>query len=57
VEWRAERDGFVEYELYDHSVDPDENTNVAGDPQYAEILTDLRDRLHAGWKSEIPAGL
>lgn len=31
--------------LYDLKQDPDENVNVAGDPEYAEILKDLRKKL------------
>lgn len=32
-------------ELYDLDADPDELTNVAEDPAYAEVLADLRSRL------------
>ncbi len=38
-------------ELYDLGKDPNELTNVAGDPAYAEILADLRRRLRA-WRQE-----
>src|SRR5690606_11702909 len=36
----------VEYELYDHSIDPDENTNVINDPKYKAISTDLVALFH-----------
>jgi hypothetical protein len=31
--------------LYDHLNDPDERTNVAGQPDYAEVVKDLSSRL------------
>ena len=34
-------------ELYDVTKDPDEVHNVATDPKYADVLTDLRGRLKA----------
>jgi N-sulfoglucosamine sulfohydrolase len=34
-------------ELYDLTKDPDELTNVAGDPTYAEVLKDLKAKLKA----------
>ncbi len=43
--WRYIRyeDGFEE--LYDHQNDPNEWTNLAGDPKYAEVIRDLARRL------------
>jgi len=32
-------------ELYDHRTDPDENVNVAGNPEYAEVVKQLSSRL------------
>jgi N-sulfoglucosamine sulfohydrolase len=32
-------------ELYELAKDPNELTNVAGDPKYADVLADLRGRL------------
>ena len=51
VEWKANKDGYAEYELYDLQRDPNENQNVAGHREYAEKLTDLQQQLAAG-----PAG-
>ena len=34
-----------EEELYDLLADPDEMTNLAADPAYAETLADMRDRV------------
>jgi arylsulfatase A-like enzyme len=33
--------------LYDHEKDPDENTNVAGDPVYAQTVKEMRNMLEA----------
>jgi iduronate 2-sulfatase len=53
VEWR---DGakLVTRELYDHSVDPEENQNLAGRAEYAATLTTLGAQLAAGWQGARP---
>ena len=38
-------------ELYDHSIDPEENVNRADDPSYVEIRALLREILHSGWRA------
>ena len=43
-------------ELYDHKVDPQENNNIAGKPENAELVKDLTAQMKAGWKAAIPAG-
>ena len=40
-------------ELYDHQDDPEENVNLASDPQYEEIRQQLSDRLRSGWRTEL----
>ncbi len=42
-------------ELYDLVADPEENVNVAGRPDNAEITGDLARRLEGGWKSALLA--
>lgn len=47
---RSERWRYIRYadgseELYDHHSDPHEWTNLAGDPQYAEVIRDHARRL------------
>ncbi|MBN1912087.1 MAG: sulfatase [Pirellulales bacterium] len=41
-------------ELYDHRADPAENTNLADQPDLAEVQSGLARRLHTGWKAERP---
>jgi len=38
----------VAEELYDLENDPDEVVNLAGDPAYADVLSEMREAL-AGW--------
>jgi len=45
VEWRKAGEPNV-YELYDHRTDPQENENVAANPDHAGLLKDLSTRLH-----------
>ncbi|XP_052255182.1 iduronate 2-sulfatase-like [Dreissena polymorpha] len=42
-------------ELYDHTIDPDENVNRSADPLYANITRILKARLHAGWRDSSPS--
>ncbi len=52
VEWDDGRQGV---ELYDHNADPGETTNRATDPALAEVRTQLRQLLTAGWRQARPA--
>jgi iduronate 2-sulfatase len=38
-------------EMYDHTTDPRETTNLAERPDQAQIVKSLADQLHAGWKA------
>ena len=42
--WKAE-DGTVEYELYDHRTDPQENENVAGRPENGALIAELKQKM------------
>ena len=44
---------LIAVELYDHQDDPEENANLASDPQYEEIRQQLSDRLRSGWRTEL----
>jgi iduronate 2-sulfatase len=37
-------------ELYDHEKDPQENRNIAGNPENSELIKRLTKQLKAGWK-------
>lgn len=41
-------------ELYDYSTDPFSDVNVAEMPENAEIVTQLSERLNAGWTAALP---
>ncbi len=51
---RKDHTRIVATELYDHEVDPQENTNVAGDPAQAATLERLMVRWRAGWQGAKP---
>ncbi|HWA99872.1 MAG TPA: sulfatase [Pirellulales bacterium] len=40
-------------ELYDEQTDPQENVNIAADPQQAQILAQLTEQWHRGWRGAI----
>ncbi|MDP2482599.1 MAG: sulfatase-like hydrolase/transferase, partial [Candidatus Palauibacterales bacterium] len=42
-------------ELYDHRIDPDEDVNLAGSPEYEETLGELEAVRRAGWRAALPA--
>jgi iduronate 2-sulfatase len=46
IEWRDHKTGdVVAQELYDHSQDPGENVNIAGEAAYASIRSHLAVQL------------
>ena len=60
VEWRPwdhakkSAGALAARELYDLSVDPEENVNLAGrEDRQVEVRT-LADRLAAGWRAAVP---
>ena len=54
VEWTDAAGKVVARELYDHTADPGENTNVADRPESAAAVAELSGRLRAGWKAARP---
>ena len=42
-------------ELYDHTLDPDENINKAEDPAYITVKQELKSKLRAGWRASFPS--
>lgn len=47
----------VELELYDRSLDPQENVNIANLPQNAELVEELTHLLERGWRGALPPEL
>ncbi len=56
VRWQWKDGDRVEYELYDHQVDPGEMVNIADDPAQVETLRKLDALLDAGWQAARPPG-
>lgn len=52
VDW--ETGDVVALELYDHEVDPGENINVAGRPEYAGAVAEMEAVRAAGWRAALP---
>ena len=52
IEWH--KNGNQEQELYDYDSDPDETVNLANLLENRELVAQLSERLHAGWKAELP---
>ncbi len=48
--WAIPEKDFLEYELYDHEVDPKENVNVAGLAENAALVAELSAQMDAGWQ-------
>lgn len=47
VEWRDKSGQLADRELYDHQTDPQENQNVAGKPENAELIERLAAEIEA----------
>lgn len=41
-------------ELYDHSMDPNENINIAGIDENESIIIELSEKLKLGWREALP---
>jgi iduronate 2-sulfatase len=41
-------------ELYDHQADPHEWHNLASDPDSADVVRQMREQLHSGWRAARP---
>ncbi len=44
----------VTCELYDHSVDPEENYNIAAREENSELVKQLSEKLNSGWREARP---
>lgn len=54
TEWVEPGKEPVGIELYDHQNDPDENINIANQPENKELVLKLSKMLHAGWRAALP---
>ena len=55
TEWQDFRTGeMLERELYDHRESRAEIHNVAEDTGYARTISNLSERLRAGWRAALP---
>ncbi len=54
TEWSEDGEIYARM-LYDHEVDPQENTNIAEFPVMADTVNELSSMLHAGWESFVPS--
>ena len=43
-------------ELYDLILDPEENINVYNDPEYEQVMKEMRIKLRGGWMGALPKG-
>ncbi|HJN09242.1 MAG: sulfatase-like hydrolase/transferase [Pirellulaceae bacterium] len=51
TEWLVPGTDFRAYELYDHQTDRDENVNLSGVSNYAQLVDELKSKLHADWET------
>ena len=60
IEWyrwnhkTGERGEFNSSELFDSVDDPTETSNIAGEPQFADVVKELSLQLAAGWQEALP---
>lgn len=54
TEWSEPGAQPVGVELYDHREDPDENVNLADQPERKDLIEALSKQLHAGWRGALP---
>ena len=55
TEWTDHATGDVAArELYDHAAGPRAVRNLAGDPEHADLVGRLSDRLRLGWRAALP---
>jgi flagellin-specific chaperone FliS len=55
--WKGVQSNFLEFELYDHQVDPKENVNIARRPENAALVAQLAAQMAKGWQGALPEGV
>lgn len=51
---KGEHGDYVTEELYDGRTDPDENVNIAFEPENKALVDSLKHQLKLGWKNALP---
>lgn len=54
TEWIRRGEKVEARELYDHVIDPQENTNLAVLAEHADLVKRLGSELHEGWRAARP---
>ncbi|MGC9502901.1 sulfatase [Baaleninema sp.] len=54
TEWRNNQGNLNARMLYDHVEDPGENVNIAEQPEMADIVAELSEKLQQGWSAFQP---
>jgi arylsulfatase A-like enzyme len=52
MNWESKEPAAIE--LYDHSMDPNENINIAGIEENESIIIELSEKLKLGWREALP---
>jgi iduronate 2-sulfatase len=52
VNWETNEPAAIE--LYDHTIDPNENINIAGIEENKSIIKELSEKLELGWRAALP---
>jgi arylsulfatase A-like enzyme len=54
TEWTVPGKDFLATELYDYEKDPQENVNLAGMPEHAELVRRFAKMMKDGWRGALP---
>jgi arylsulfatase A-like enzyme len=54
TEWIRRRGDIEAVELYDHQLDPNENTNLAVTEEHRDLVQRLHAMMHEGWRAARP---
>ena len=54
IDFRLIQHNNKQVELFDYATDPDENINIASNPEYAETKMMLLNQLMEGWRAALP---
>jgi iduronate 2-sulfatase len=52
VNWESKE--LAAIELYNHTIDTNDNTNIAGNEENKAIIKELSEKLKMGWRAALP---